>query len=72
LNFLHFSFVLLSGCVSDVPSLDKDSLTHLRNLSLVTWTANELIAIFSKRNLQMRQWLARSFMLLNLQMLFLF
>lgn len=38
--------VKYSGCVSAVPSLDKDSLTHLRNLSLVTWTANELIAIF--------------------------
>ncbi|XP_027930903.1 putative E3 ubiquitin-protein ligase LIN isoform X2 [Vigna unguiculata] len=47
--------VKYSGCVSDLPSLDKDSLTHLRNLSLVTWTANEVIAIFSKRSLQLRQ-----------------
>ncbi|XP_047158643.1 putative E3 ubiquitin-protein ligase LIN isoform X1 [Vigna umbellata] len=47
--------VKYSGCVSDLPSLDKDSFTHLRNLSLVTWTANELIAIFSKRSLPLRQ-----------------
>ncbi|XP_027355012.1 putative E3 ubiquitin-protein ligase LIN-1 isoform X2 [Abrus precatorius] len=44
-----------SGCVSFLPSLDKDSLKHLRNLSLVTWTANELISIFSKSSLQLRQ-----------------
>ncbi|XP_014519004.1 putative E3 ubiquitin-protein ligase LIN isoform X1 [Vigna radiata var. radiata] len=47
--------VKYSGCVSDLPSLDKDSLTHLRNLSLVTWTANELIAIFSKTSLPLRR-----------------
>ncbi|KAJ1420941.1 Armadillo-type fold [Sesbania bispinosa] len=44
-----------AGCVSVLPSLNKDSLRHLRNLSLVTWTANELISIFSKSNLQLRQ-----------------
>lgn len=44
-----------SGCISDLRFLDKDSLTHLRNLSLVTWTANELISIFSKSSLQLRQ-----------------
>ncbi|KAK7303523.1 hypothetical protein RJT34_14430 [Clitoria ternatea] len=44
-----------SGCVSVLSSLDKDSLRHLRNLSLVTWTANELISIFSKSSLQLRQ-----------------
>ncbi|XP_020240577.1 putative E3 ubiquitin-protein ligase LIN isoform X2 [Cajanus cajan] len=47
--------VKYSGCVSDLPSLEKDSLTHLRNLSLVTWTANELISIFSKISWQLRQ-----------------
>ncbi|KAK7331236.1 hypothetical protein VNO77_25455 [Canavalia gladiata] len=44
-----------SGCVSFLPSLDKDSFRHLRNLSLVTWTANELMSIFLKRSLQLRQ-----------------
>lgn len=44
-----------SGCDSILPSLNKDSLTHLRNLSLVTWTANELISIFSKRSMQSKQ-----------------
>ncbi|XP_004486432.1 putative E3 ubiquitin-protein ligase LIN isoform X2 [Cicer arietinum] len=44
-----------SGCVSMLPSLNKESLTHLRNLSLVTWTANELISIFSKRSMQLTQ-----------------
>ncbi|XP_061366926.1 putative E3 ubiquitin-protein ligase LIN-1 isoform X2 [Gastrolobium bilobum] len=44
-----------SGYVSVLPSLDKYSLRHLRNLSLVTWTANELISIYSKSNLQLRQ-----------------
>ncbi|KAL1358797.1 hypothetical protein HN51_004036 [Arachis hypogaea] len=38
-----------------LPSLDKDSLRHLKNLSLVTWTANELISIFSKGSLHSRQ-----------------
>ncbi|MED6109345.1 hypothetical protein PIB30_032565 [Stylosanthes scabra] len=38
-----------------LPSLDKDSIRHLKNLSLVTWTANELISIFSKGSLQSRQ-----------------
>ncbi|CAJ1962872.1 unnamed protein product [Sphenostylis stenocarpa] len=47
--------VKYSGCLPRPPSLDKDSLTHLRNLSLVTWTANELISIFSKSSLQLRQ-----------------
>ncbi|KAL2603602.1 hypothetical protein AAZX31_09G020400 [Glycine max] len=47
--------VKYSGCVSNLPLLDKDSLTHLRNLSLVTWTANELISIFSKSSFQLRQ-----------------
>ncbi|CAJ2658052.1 unnamed protein product [Trifolium pratense] len=44
-----------SGCDSILPSLNKDSLKHLRNLSLVTWTANELISIFSKRSMQLNQ-----------------
>ncbi|XP_068468413.1 putative E3 ubiquitin-protein ligase LIN isoform X1 [Phaseolus vulgaris] len=41
-----------AGCVSFLQSLDKDSIKHLQNLSLVTWTANELIEIISKSNLQ--------------------
>ncbi|KAJ1386761.1 Armadillo-type fold [Sesbania bispinosa] len=40
-----------SGFLSVLPSLDKDSLRHLRNLSLVTWTANEFISIISKDSL---------------------
>ncbi|BAT74835.1 hypothetical protein VIGAN_01260300 [Vigna angularis var. angularis] len=44
--------VKISGCVSFLASLDKDSIKHLENLSLVTWTANELIAIISKSSLQ--------------------
>ncbi|CAJ1939694.1 unnamed protein product [Sphenostylis stenocarpa] len=40
-----------SGCVSFLPSLDKDSIKYLQNLSLVTWTASELIAIISKSSL---------------------
>ncbi|XP_058752537.1 putative E3 ubiquitin-protein ligase LIN [Vicia villosa] len=36
-----------SGRVPTLPSLNKDAITHLRNLSLVTWTANELISIFT-------------------------
>ncbi|KAK7246098.1 hypothetical protein RIF29_40957 [Crotalaria pallida] len=44
-----------SACTSALPSMDKDSLRHLRNLSLVTWTANELISIISKSSLQSRQ-----------------
>ncbi|KAG4956432.1 putative E3 ubiquitin-protein ligase LIN-1 [Glycine max] len=47
--------VKYSECVSNLPSLDKDSLTHLQNLSLVTWTANELISIFSKSSFKLRQ-----------------
>ncbi|KAK7362486.1 hypothetical protein VNO77_04601 [Canavalia gladiata] len=37
-----------SGLGPVLPSLDKDSLQHLQNLSLVTWTANELLSIISK------------------------
>ncbi|XP_019422880.1 PREDICTED: putative E3 ubiquitin-protein ligase LIN isoform X2 [Lupinus angustifolius] len=38
-----------SGSVSVLlPLLDKDSLNHLQNLSLVTWTSNELISLLSK------------------------
>ncbi|CAL0313612.1 unnamed protein product [Lupinus luteus] len=38
-----------AGCVSVLlPLLDKDSLNHLQNLSLVTWTSNELISLLSK------------------------
>ncbi|XP_020238343.1 uncharacterized protein LOC109817496 isoform X2 [Cajanus cajan] len=42
-------------CLSFLPSLDEDSLKHLRNLSLVTWTATELIAIISKISLESKQ-----------------
>ncbi|XP_027348290.1 uncharacterized protein LOC113859805 [Abrus precatorius] len=42
-----------SGYVSSVlPSLDEDSLKHLQNLSLVTWTANELISIIAKSSIR--------------------
>ncbi|KAE9594813.1 hypothetical protein Lalb_Chr18g0057761 [Lupinus albus] len=44
-----------SACVSVLPSVDEQSLRNLRNLSLVTWTANELISIISKSSLQSRQ-----------------
>ncbi|XP_019419627.1 PREDICTED: putative E3 ubiquitin-protein ligase LIN isoform X2 [Lupinus angustifolius] len=44
-----------SACVSVLQSVDKHSLRNLRNLSLVTWTANELISIISKSSLQSRQ-----------------
>lgn len=48
---LFNEFENFAGCVPILPSLNKDSITHLRNLSLVTWTANELISIFTKRNI---------------------
>ncbi|XP_061356005.1 uncharacterized protein LOC133300467 [Gastrolobium bilobum] len=38
--------------VSDLPPLHEDSHRHLQNLSLVTWTANELMSIISKSSLQ--------------------
>ncbi|KAI4296994.1 hypothetical protein L6164_036907 [Bauhinia variegata] len=41
-----------SGSVFILLSLEKESLRHLRNLSLVTWTANELISIISKNSLE--------------------
>ncbi|KAI4306367.1 hypothetical protein L6164_029649 [Bauhinia variegata] len=44
-----------SGSVSILQSLDKESLSHLRNLSLVTRTANELISVISKNSLQSKQ-----------------
>ncbi|KAE9597325.1 hypothetical protein Lalb_Chr16g0385351 [Lupinus albus] len=38
-----------SGCVSVLlPLVDKNSLNHLQNLSLVTWTSNELISLLSE------------------------
>ncbi|WJX23161.1 hypothetical protein P8452_12394 [Trifolium repens] len=53
-SLLHLTKIS-AGCDSILSSLNKDSLTHLRNLSLVTWTANELISIFSKRSMQLKQ-----------------
>lgn len=44
-SYSLLSLMKSSECVSMLPSYDNELLGHLHNLSLVTWTANELMSI---------------------------